>query len=947
MNAQKNEITKHSAWQTLRLGTVQIQEKIANARAAYLAFCFILPVLLMYLIYLAMEIHPFGDGSVLVLDLNGQYVYFFEALRKAVYGEGSLLYSFFRALGGEFMGIYAYYLASPLSYIVALFPQEKMLEAMLTIILLKVGLCGFTFGLYLHKHSQHPTKPIVVGFSLMYALSAFAVVHQNNLMWTDAMIWLPLLVLGLEELIINKKYKLYVVSLAMTLMSNYYIGYMMCIFSVLYFFYFYFSKTRAEINPRKERLHFLRAGTRFSLFSILAAAIAGFVILAAYYSLTFGKNEFSNPNWSFRTNFSLLDFLTKFLPGSYDTVRPQGLPFVYCGILTVILIPVYFLGHKIRGREKIASLLLIGVFVLSFWIRPLELVWHGFQRPNWLNHRYSFAFCFLLLCMAYKGFDSLRRIGEKCILGICAFIVLFAAICEKLSFETYVESEKKLLALETVWLTVFATVSFLVLLCLWIRVKSPRMRQGVSVILCAVMAAEIFCNGLACVVQFDKDVLYSGYSGYNDYLQSTRPIVEMVKTQDNGFYRMEKRFHRKYNDNMALGIHGLTNSTSTLNASTLTFLNRMGYVSRSHLSKYLGGTPVSDSLLGIRYIIDEKDSDMLSHLYDEAVSDDHYIAYQNPYALSVAYGVEDTVEDLELTAYANYFERQNAIVDAMLGHEGHALFVPVSNETVNTTNCTVEETVSHVTYSVKDKENGAAFSFRIVAPYTGEYYFFPPTDDPREVILNVNGVRIGEFLGTNTTHIASIGHFEAGEYIKATLTLREDFLSMQVEQPLFWYLDQAVMEDAFTALQNAPQFEIDDTWTEDTLCGTISTAKENHLIQTSIPYDAGWKIHVDGQEVEGFQTMDALLAFRVADVGEHTLTLQYMPDIYVLGFALSVGGLTVFLLWCAADYILRKTKIKKEHPSFPLYRPNDECHEEFIAISEETENTPKASEDNS
>ena len=81
----------------------------------YLGFAFLIPVILMYLLYVAMEIHPFGNGSVLVLDLNAQYVYFYEALRAWIYGDGSLLYSFGRSLGGEFMGIYAYYIASPFS----------------------------------------------------------------------------------------------------------------------------------------------------------------------------------------------------------------------------------------------------------------------------------------------------------------------------------------------------------------------------------------------------------------------------------------------------------------------------------------------------------------------------------------------------------------------------------------------------------------------------------------------------------------------------------------------------------------------------------------------------------------------------------------------------------------------------------------------------------------
>ena len=137
-----------------------LQQKLYASRSSYLAFCFLVPVVLMFGIYLTRALHPFGNGTPLVLDLNAQYVYFFEGLRNLVYGEAdSFLYSFSRSLGGEFMGMYAYYLASPLSYIVALFPQDRIQEAILTIILIKTGLSGLTFGFYLHKHTKKAISP--------------------------------------------------------------------------------------------------------------------------------------------------------------------------------------------------------------------------------------------------------------------------------------------------------------------------------------------------------------------------------------------------------------------------------------------------------------------------------------------------------------------------------------------------------------------------------------------------------------------------------------------------------------------------------------------------------------------------------------------------------------------------------------------------------------------
>ena len=88
----------------------------------YLGFCFLIPFALMALIYVALGVWPVGEHSALVLDLNAQYVYYIEKFRSIFADGGSFLYSFERAVGGEFMGIFAYYIASPLNFLTLLFP---------------------------------------------------------------------------------------------------------------------------------------------------------------------------------------------------------------------------------------------------------------------------------------------------------------------------------------------------------------------------------------------------------------------------------------------------------------------------------------------------------------------------------------------------------------------------------------------------------------------------------------------------------------------------------------------------------------------------------------------------------------------------------------------------------------------------------------------------------
>ena len=545
----------------------------------YLGFAFIIPILLMFLLYVAMELHPFGNGSVLVLDLNAQYAFFYEALRAWVWGDGSLLYSFGRSLGGEFMGIYAYYIASPFSYIVALFPRDRMLEALLTIFLLKAGCCGATFGFYLHRTAPKKNKLSIVAISIMYAMCAYCVVQQHNSMWIDAVIWLPLLTYGIEELIKKGHFKLFVVSLAVAMMSNFYIGYMVCIYTLVYFFYYYFKTNVDHINnPYREKLHFLKSFLRIGVYSVIALGAAAVIWLSAYYALSFGKSDFTNPNWGFKAKFSMMELLTKLLPGSFDTVRPEGLPFIYCGLLALFLLPLYFMAKRISMRDKIFSLGFVAFFIASFSLNPVDLIWHGFQNPNWLNYRYSFMLCFVLLVMAYHAICELDTINPKWVFATGCGIGLFAIVAERFNYPSYVKAEGKLDTFQFVWFTLIATVFYVIILHLICVHKDKKVKsRSFSLILLFVICIEMTVNGLTNVFALDRDVVYSSYSSYNNFLSAIRPVTDEVQERDTSFYRSEKTYFLRVNENMALNIRGLSNSTSTLNASVIKFLDQMGY----------------------------------------------------------------------------------------------------------------------------------------------------------------------------------------------------------------------------------------------------------------------------------------------------------------------------------------------------------------------------------
>lgn len=380
-------------------------------------FSFFVPLILMATVYCSIGAWPFlGPNSPLVMDMNGQYIYFFANLRNIILNNNSLLYSWSRSLGGEFLGMYAYYLASPISWIVLLFPADKITDAIWLMLMLKTGICGFTMSVFLNK--VYPTKTLnTVLFSTLYAFCAYNLAYMSNIMWMDAVMLLPLLVLGIEQLLSKRKYKLYTIILALIILSNYYIGFMICIFVVLYFIYYHISYSERRCQDT-ERYYVLKSLMRIGVFSTISIAISAIIILPAYYSLGFGKFQYGNIIYTQTNIHNFIDVMSKLFYGHPDTVRPSGLPFVYCGILALLTLPLFFISNRIRIREKIGAAWILLVLVFSMSIPVIDILWHGGQSPNWMNFRYSFIFSFILIVFAYRGFSFINQINFKILLAI-------------------------------------------------------------------------------------------------------------------------------------------------------------------------------------------------------------------------------------------------------------------------------------------------------------------------------------------------------------------------------------------------------------------------------------------------------------------------------------------------------------------------------------------------
>jgi len=885
-----------------------------SQNAKTLLWCFFLPAFLTVVIYCCLQVWPVGKNSVLVLDLNAQYIYYFEQLRDILTSGESILYSFERALGGEFLGIFAYYLSSPFSVLVALFPKRMITEAMYLILVLKCGFCGLTFGYYLTKKDLL-RPPYRVALSVMYALSSYAVVMQHNVMWTDNLIAFPLLMLGIDGLICRGKYKLYVLSLVYAMMSNFYIGYMACLFVLIWFFIRYFMFAPDERNP------FFRTFARIALWSLVALAISAIIILPVYYSLSFGKLEFSDPDYSAEQLFDFADLLTKAFFGSYDTVRPSGMPFLFGGTLALILAPLYFVGERFPTRKKVGYAAILLILAASFNFSIFDIIWHGMQRPNWLNARFAYMFVFLLLVMTAHVLEHLREFDRKTIVSSAVFWCAMLVILQKLDYDFLHD-------FIVVWGGIFLFAVYAALVPTVLKAKS----RVLPTVLAVVVTLEMLLNALAMVYQFDADVSYSNRNSYRQMIDTYDEAVEKLpENEENALYRVEKLVHRRKNDNFALDLNGLSNSTSTLNARAVDLMHQFGYAAQSHWSMYIGATAVTDALLGVKYVIvDETDDkpvmDYIHELYDlYASTDGHLDIYENPYALPIAYSADEKVldydtppEDPDDDEYVDPFTYMNKLISALLGRDvkiWHAAKVEESE----VFGVDMAFATGHRGYEVND-EMTPKLQYILEIESTDPLYVYFPSEWPRECEMKLNDKEIGTFFDAQNFAIRELGSFEVGEEVDFRLYLEEDDLYIRSGCQFFWHFDETAFLEAVAELKTGGM----DAYSEkdDRVTGTITVPEEDSVVFTTIPYDAGWEVTVDGEPAETVPVLnETLLAFPVTP-GTHELDFRYKPDCVKYGLILTFGGLAVFAAACGWD-IYRKRRISvPAHEEITNEEPN-------------------------
>ena len=876
----------------------------------YLGLAFAIPCVGMLLVMLISQYAPFGKYSMLYSDMYHQYYPFFVQFRRAIREGQGLVYTWSIGLGMDYLGLIAYYLASPLNLLSVLVPESLLLDYFSLLVPVKLGLAGLFFAYFLKKLFGRDDFSISL-FGAFYALCAWALGFQWNVMWLDTFALLPLVALGTVYLLREGKFLLYTLALFQSIFSNYYIGLFTCIFVFFLFFIYEFCRWGGWKKFFADLL-------RIALFSALAIGMTAILELPALASLQTTQSSVN----TFPTGFKLNIASSNTLLGLFDAMRQvagnmggaiepnfkEGLPNVYCGIISVFLMFLYLLARDISRREKICTVGLLLFFNVSFIIRQLDYIWHGFHFTNMIPYRFSFLYSFVVLYMAYRAWLMRRKFTTWQIIlgGVLAAGIL---ACSNELTETVPLSIGPLeldFPLYFVYNLVFLVLYLLAMLCGNIeepvpedaterqiaraRAEQERQRKRASALVLGIMAVELTAN-LICFGLYFTGTSVSNYPKGTTY---TASVIRYMKERERGnlFYRAETTHSQTLNDGALNGYNGVSAFTSSANVKTTLFMQALGYGAKNTYNRYLfeESSPVANLFLNLKYMIDRDGKDKTSSFFTEANHFGETTLLENQAYLPLGFLAERGLADLTFDTSGNAFQFQNELFSAATGLNSEVWHrIPGENLTITGNGATVEESNSSGYCRYGDTTKNSNVTYTYVADRDGFACIHLNLPKRNDFYVSVNGLELYKET-ISLPQMLAVGDVKAGDVLDIRIVCDAgEESSMTVSAAI---LNQERFWQGYDIL-NASTLELtkfDSTHVE----GTIQCDRDG-LLYTSIPQNGNWNVSVDGKSAEIKLVGECMVAVELTE-GTHTVSITYHNSALSLGWKISLACAAVFLL---------------------------------------------------
>ena len=846
---------------------IRIKEHFINNKHNY--YTLLLATFIISIIYFLFNIAPFGQNSMLDVDFYHQYGPLLNELYDRVKSGESLLYSFNTGAGIPFFKNFFNYLSSPFNVILFFFKKENIVMAFSIIIALKVIISSFTMSFYLKNTFKKDNKFLII-MSLLYAFSGYFCSYYWNIMWLDGIVFLPLIMLGINKLVDNNKPYMYIFSLAIMLFASYFIGYMICIYSCIYFISYYLLKYKFNIKE------FIKKCLLFGVSSILSAGLIAVFLLPLYSSLS-SISATTDAFPGFEENFNLLDYIFNHIPSSNRTVFASDtlpLPNIYCGLITLVLLVNLFINKKITIKNKIFVFFALAFFYLCFNIKNIDFIWHAFHVPNDLPWRYSFLYVFTLIIISYYSYLKLDREKHLTMYISFASILILILLANKLDFAN-------LTLTKIITLLIFLFSYFL---CFIFKDSKFFNKKALNLLV-------LFCVCFECVygIYSNWEIDHSIKSFMSDK-KPTKNLIEKVKKDDRDFYRIEKTNYLTLNDPAWYDYHGISTFSSMAYENTAKFQRNFG-LSGNNINSYYYRyfqTPIYNSIFNIKYILGNHiDNNYYTYLDSNKIID---LSRYN-YSTSIGFLVNKELKNFNQVSYNPFLNQTNYV---LLSTGVSDIYEKIQVTSIKKGNVINEDFINNSNGAFQIESDEKELVLELYNPKDQNLYFYAGG-------ANVDGFYINDkyySITSDESYTLDAGYIYKG-IIEVTIKFTND------DSNIIDFYSYSINDSKFKEFYNkinSNKLNVTD-FNEKELIGNIN-ATEDKIMFTSISYDEGWSVYVDNKKVKTYMIDNSYLAFDIKK-GKHIVKMVYFPVNMLKGLIISIISIILMII---LKFILKNKK---------------------------------------
>jgi uncharacterized membrane protein YfhO len=816
--------------------------------------------IIFFLFYL-LQMAPLGKYAFSADDARIQYIDYFSFYKGILSGLNNPIYSFSKGLGGNVWGVMAYYLLSPLNGLIVFFTQKKLNSFYDILVLLKFSLASGTMAYYLQKRFHGTIEsPFVILLGICYGLMQYNFEQAKNVMWLDPVTLFPLLLLGTYKVQRGNSILFLSIVIGLALIFNWYMG---MIATMAAGFWSVWESLGIAIHQKSiEWKQWIFYECKIIAAILLGVCLAGAVLVPAFSTMAGGRAGIDWNVLNRRYIGSNSSFLLGLQSGAISTNQHVAL---FSGSFTVFCSLLWFINPKGLLRNKLWVLGLLLLLLPLFYWRPAYFLFSLLKNATSYWYRYSFVGIFPFLYLAGQALSchaekSIFHSFRKYLLLIYPVVVLFVA------YRRPFQPLKYLIASICCFILLFIFME--------IRVRSNHLNWQRMATLCiaGVTLCEVMGNAYH-VMKLTRNPLVGQYEQHTkeaqeqwDRLQSMDSSVYRIN-QTHPFLTEDKNTSANFNEPLAFHYPGISSYTSSPDNIQMRLMDSLGYRQGSeNLNVTVQSVLGADALLGVKYIHSKLDIAELPLAFKEQLNGEK--TYRNPYAFPLAFVVNQTAFR-EITYQKDPFLYQNEVFSALAGERIEA-YKPI----------TYKRFVKKEKQEIYDlpRISGNAILYGNI-----------PTEKDVKGVLDINGSYHQKYSDWLTPSVFYIPQVENKEnHIQFSYQQK----TSKIFQPQFYYLDLAVLQKEADRHQKQAAIivKMKDGYVE-----IDADAQNNQALFTSIPYDKGWHIQVNGKTVKPILFADCLMGIPMENGNNKVIMEYHLPGVK-LGCAVSLIGVGILIL---------------------------------------------------